>query len=38
MVYGDDYIRLTDMAHSLMQEHIVFKWNSLKSTIEYWGE
>lgn len=35
---GDDYISLTDMAHSQMQEHIIFKWMSLKSTIEYLGE
>ena len=31
---GEDYISLTDMAHSQMQEHIIFKWMSLKSTIE----
>ena len=35
---GDDYISLTDMAHSQMQEHIIFRWLSLKSTIEYIGE
>ncbi|MCQ2340136.1 MAG: KilA-N domain-containing protein [Paludibacteraceae bacterium] len=35
---GGDYISLTDMAHSQMQEHIIFKWMSLKSTIEYLGE
>ena len=29
---------LTDMAHSQMQEHIIFRWMSLKSTIEYLGE
>lgn len=34
----DDYISLTDMAHSQMQEHIIFRWMSLKSTIEYIGE
>ena len=34
----DDYISLTDMAHSQMQEHIIFKWMSLKNTIEYLGE
>lgn len=33
-----DYISLTDMARSQMQEHIIFKWLSLKSTIEYVGE
>ncbi len=33
-----DYISLTDMAHSQMQEHIIFRWMSLKSTIEYLGE
>ncbi|MFR9543554.1 MAG: KilA-N domain-containing protein [Rikenellaceae bacterium] len=36
--HGEDYISLTDMAHSQMQEHIIFKWMSLKSTIEYLGE
>jgi hypothetical protein len=34
----EDYISLTDMAHSQMQEHIIFRWMSLKSTIEYLGE
>lgn len=34
----EDYISLTDMAHSQMEEHIIFKWLSLKSTIEYIGE
>ena len=33
-VQNEDYISLTDMAHSQMQEHIVFRWMSLKSTIE----
>jgi hypothetical protein len=37
-VQNEDYISLTDMAHSQMQEHIVFKWMSMKSTIEYLGE
>lgn len=35
---GGDYISLTDMARSQMQEHIIFKWMSLKNTIEYLGE
>ena len=35
---GDDYISLTDMARSQLQEHIIFRWLSLKSTIEYLGE
>lgn len=35
---NDDYISLTDMARSQMQEHIIFRWLSLKSTIEYIGE
>ena len=35
---NEDYISLTDMAHSQMQEHIIFRWMSLKSTIEYIGE
>jgi hypothetical protein len=26
------------MAHSQMEEHIIIKWLSLKSTIEYIGE
>ncbi len=34
----EDYISLTDMAHSQMQEHIIFRWMSLKGTIEYIGE
>ncbi|MDY4459821.1 MAG: KilA-N domain-containing protein [Alloprevotella sp.] len=34
----EDYISLTDMARSQMQEHIIFRWLSLKSTIEYIGE
>lgn len=33
-----DYISLTDMARSQLQEHIIFRWLSLKSTIEYLGE
>ena len=37
-INSEDYISLTDMAHSQMQEHIVFRWMSLKSTIEYLGE
>ena len=36
---GDnDYISLTDMAKSQLQEVIIIKWLSLKSTIEYVGE
>ena len=35
---GDDFISLTDMAKSQLQEHIIFRWLSLKSTIEYLGE
>ena len=34
----EDYISLTDMVHSQLQEHIIFKWMSLKNTIEYLGE
>ncbi len=34
----DDYISLTDMAKSQMQDVIIIKWLSLKSTIEYIGE
>ncbi|MBQ7698160.1 MAG: KilA-N domain-containing protein [Paludibacteraceae bacterium] len=33
-----DYISLTDMVRNQMQEHIIFRWLSLKSTIEYLGE
>jgi len=34
----EDYISLTDMARSQMQEAVIIKWLSLKSTIEYLGE
>lgn len=34
----EDYISLTDMARSQLQEHIIFRWLSLKSTLEYLGE
>ena len=37
-VHDHDYISLTDMAKSQLQEHIIFRWLSLKSTIEYLGE
>lgn len=38
VAYNDnDYISLTDMARSQMQEHIIFRWLSLKSTLEYIG-
>lgn len=33
-----EYISLTDMARSQMQDAIIIKWLSLKSTIEYLGE
>lgn len=33
-----DYISLTDMARSQLQDVIIIKWLSLKSTIEYLGE
>lgn len=36
--HTEDYISLTDMAKSQMQEVIIIKWLSLKSTIEYLGE
>lgn len=35
---NEDYISLTDMARSQLQEAIIIKWLSLKSTIEYIGE
>ena len=39
VAYNDnDYISLTDMARSQMQEHIIFRWLSLKSSLEYIGE
>ncbi len=34
----DNYISLTDMAKSHMQEAIIIKWLSVKSTIKYLGE
>ncbi|MDR2160172.1 MAG: KilA-N domain-containing protein [Treponema sp.] len=37
-IEDSDYISLTDIAHSQMEEHIIIKWLSLKSTIEYIGE
>ena len=37
-VNESDYISLTDMAKSQMQEHIIFKWLSLKNTLDYIGE
>src|SRR5690554_773399 len=35
---ANDYISLTDMARSQMQDVVIIKWLSLKSTIEYLGE
>lgn len=35
---NEDYISLTDMARSQLQEVIIIKWLSLKNTIEYLGE
>lgn len=35
---NQDFISLTDMAKSQMQEVIIIKWLSLKNTIEYLGE
>ena len=37
-INNDDYISLTDMVRNQMQEHVIFRWLSLKSTIEYLGE
>lgn len=34
----DDYISLTDMAKSQLQDVVIIKWLSLKNTIEYLGE
>ena len=33
-----DYISLTDMARGELRDHVIFKWLSLKNTIEYIGE
>ena len=35
---NEDYISLTDMARSQLQEAIIIKWLSLKNTVEYFGE
>lgn len=34
----NDFISLTDMARSQLQDVVIIKWLSLKSTIEYLGE
>ena len=34
----NDFISLTDMAKNQLQEVVIIKWLSLKSTIEYLGE
>ena len=34
----NDYISLTDMARSQLQDIVIIKWLSLKNTIEYLGE
>ena len=34
----EEFISLTDMARSQMQDAVIIKWLSLKSTIEYLGE
>jgi len=34
----DDYISLTDMAKSQLQDVVIIKWLSLKKTIEYLGK
>ncbi len=36
--HNEDYISLTDMAHSQLEDVIIIKWLSLKNTIEYIGE
>ena len=35
---NEDYISLTDMARSQLEEVIIIKWLSLKNTTEYIGE
>ena len=37
-VNEEDYISLTDMARSQMQEHVIFKWLSQKNTLDFLGE
>ena len=37
-VNEEDYISLTDMAKSQMQEHVIFKWLSQKNTLDFLGE
>jgi len=37
-INSEDYISLTDMAHSQLEDVIIIKWLSLKNTIEYIGE
>lgn len=37
-IQEQDYISLTDMARGQMRDHVIIKWLSLKSTIEYIGE
>ncbi|RLD56146.1 MAG: KilA-N domain-containing protein [Bacteroidetes bacterium] len=34
----NDFISLTDMARRQLQEDVIIKWLSLKSTIVYFGE
>lgn len=34
----DDFLSLTDMAKSQHKDAVIFKWMSLKSTLEYLGE
>ena len=35
---NEDFISLTDMAHSQLEDVVIIKWLSLKNTIEYIGE
>ena len=37
-VKENDFISLTDMAKSQLQDVVIIKWLILKSTIEYLGE
>jgi len=37
-ICDEDYFSITDIAHSQMEEHIIIKRLSLKSTIDYIGE
>lgn len=37
-INNEDFISITDMAHSQLEDVVIIKWLSLKNTIEYIGE